>query len=264
VSETVRPQRLRRIGTGGAAIAAVMFAAPVQALPARLVYLRDAAPEIAQDMRYATPDNFTGEAVPGYGAAECVLTRETAKALKQVQADLKKSGLSLKVYDCYRPKEAIRAFVDWAARPGERAGLRRYHPRVAREKLFELGYIAAVSGHSRADTVDLTLTRDPAPSAAAFDPGAAYGDCIEPPNVREPDNSVDMGTGFDCFDPKSNTASPEITPQQRRWRQTLLKAMAGRGFHNYDREWWHFTHGRGRGPVYAFSITPRENSPAVK
>lgn len=34
-------------------------------LPGNLVYLRDIDPSIAQDMRYATPDNFTGAALPG-------------------------------------------------------------------------------------------------------------------------------------------------------------------------------------------------------
>jgi D-alanyl-D-alanine dipeptidase len=254
-------QRLwRGVELGGAAIiGAAMSPAPLYALPAPLVYLRDVEPGVIQDMRYATPDNFTGAIVPGYGAPECILTREAAKALQQVQADVKGSGLSLKVYDCYRPREAIQAFVDWAARPEGSKDLRRFHPRIARDKLFELGYIAAVSGHSRADTVDLTLVPDPAPPTEAFDPAAAYGDCTEPLGKREPDNSVDMGTGFDCFDPKSNTASPELTAQQRKWRRMLLRAMTRRGFRNYDREWWHFTYGAGLGPSYSFSITPRQD-----
>lgn len=234
--------RQRGIKLAGAIIAgAALWMAQLTAaqspsgLPAPLVYLRDVAPAVVQDMRYATADNFTGAVVPGYGAAECILTRETAEALSRVQADLKDTGLSLKVYDCYRPRAAIQAFVDWAALPPGQADVPRFHPRIPREKLFELGYIAAVSGHSRADTVDLTLV--PAGGPADF--------------------SVDMGTDFDFFDPKSNTASPEITAQQRQWRQTLLRAMSRRGFRNYDREWWHFTHGAGQGPSYSLPITPR-------
>ena len=57
-------------------------------LPPGFVYLRDVDSSIAQDMRYATADNFTGRPLPGYGAAECVLRREAAEALKRVQADL--------------------------------------------------------------------------------------------------------------------------------------------------------------------------------
>ena len=37
-------------------------AAARDALPDDFVYLRDVAPTIAQDMRYAAPDNFTGKA----------------------------------------------------------------------------------------------------------------------------------------------------------------------------------------------------------
>src|ERR1041384_8149194 len=72
-------------------------------LPPGFVYLRDIAPDIAQDMRYASSDNFTGHPLPGYGAAECVLRRETAEALRRVEADLAADSLGLKVYDCYRP-----------------------------------------------------------------------------------------------------------------------------------------------------------------
>lgn len=254
-------RRLRReLRSGAAAIlATTVFPTPCLALPAALVYLRDVDPGIAQDMRYATTNNFTGAVVPGYGAAECILTRDAAKALQQVQADLKGAGASLKVYDCYRPKAAIQAFVDWAARPKGEGDVPRYHPRVPREKLFELGYIAAASGHSRADTVDLTIIPDPAPPTEAAAPGRAYGPCTGAAGAREPDNSVDMGTGFDCFDPKSNTASGEITAAQRKWRKTLVDAMTRRGFRNFDQEWWHFTFGAGRGTAYSFPITPRSN-----
>ena len=85
--------------------------------PKGFVYLRDIDPSIQQDMRYAGPNNFTREPVPGYDAPECLLVREAAEALKAVQADLKPMGLSLKVYDCYRPTMAVAAFVDWSKEP---------------------------------------------------------------------------------------------------------------------------------------------------
>src|SRR5665811_747531 len=59
-----------------------------EAMPKDFVHLRDVAPTIQQDMRYAGPDNFTGKPVPGYGAPECVLVRQAAEALKTVQACL--------------------------------------------------------------------------------------------------------------------------------------------------------------------------------
>ncbi len=53
-------------------------AALVGGLPPGFVYLRDVAPGIVQDMRYAGANNFTGDPLPGYDAAECVLKREAA------------------------------------------------------------------------------------------------------------------------------------------------------------------------------------------
>ena len=69
----------------------------------------------------ATPeaDNFTGKPVDGYEAPECVLVRQAAEALKKVQADLRGKGLTLKVYDCYRPARAVAAFVAWSKLPDD-------------------------------------------------------------------------------------------------------------------------------------------------
>ena len=89
-------------GRAGIVIAAaIVLAAMVQgaaaqgALPAGFVYLRAVDQTIAQDIRYAGSDNFVGRPLPGYEAAECVLRRDVAAALKRVQAVLAASGLSL-------------------------------------------------------------------------------------------------------------------------------------------------------------------------
>lgn len=207
-----------------------------------LVYLRDIDGSILQDMRYAGPNNFTGRRVPGYGAAECMLLRDVADALSRVQQSLAGRNLSLRVYDCYRPRRAVRAFEAWAKDPGGDPLLKRFHPNLEKNQLFDLGYIASISGHSRGDTVDLTLVSLPARKTAAFKADAPYGSCAGPAEVRAPDAGVDMGTGFDCFDPLSHTKAAEISPEQRRWRQLLVDAMARQGFRNYHKEWWHFTY----------------------
>lgn len=92
---------------------------PKTAMPDSFVYLRDVDPTIQQDMRYAGSANFTGRPVPGYDAPECILVREAAEALMAAQADLKPRGYALKVYDCYRPAQAVAAFVDWSAEPDD-------------------------------------------------------------------------------------------------------------------------------------------------
>ncbi len=255
----------------------VLSAAPVAArtdLPSGFVYLRDVAPTIAQDMRYATPDNFTGRPVPGYQAGECVLRREAAQALARVAADLatahdpekwepvfgqdhaptKNVQLGLKVYDCYRPARAARAFWRWSqdARAG---GAKRFYPHVPKRELFARGYIAAHSRHSEGIAVDLTLVALPAARAPAYDARKTYGACTAPAGERAPDTSLDMGTGFDCLDPKSATRSAAVTPEQHRLRLTLRSVMERHGFRNYFREWWHYEYRNAPRRTYDFPIT---------
>lgn len=92
---------------------------------------------IRLDIRYATTNNFTHQKV--YDAARCVLREGTARKLDDVQQDLERMGLGLKVFDCYRPLEVQRKF--WAILPDER-------------------YVADPSKgsrHNRGAAVDLTL-----------------------------------------------------------------------------------------------------------
>jgi D-alanyl-D-alanine dipeptidase len=231
-----------------------------QNLPKDFVYLRDVAPTIAQDMRYATYDNFTGRPLPGYQAPECVLRRTVAAALARVQADLARDHLSLKVYDCYRPARAVRAFWRWAhdgKQDGARGGEKRFYLRVPKSELFARGYIAERSRHSAGVAVDLTLIALPARKAKPFDRSAHYGPCTAPAGERAPDNTLDMGTGFDCLDVKSYTRSAAVTPEQRARRLRLKAAMTAHGFRNYFREWWHYEFSGSPRRVYDFPIPPR-------
>ena len=244
-----------------ALLALILLATAAQArdmLPPGFVYLRDVDPSIAQDMRYATANNFTGRPLPGYNAAECVLRREAAAALRNVQADLAKENLGLKVYDCYRPTRAVRAMAEWAHDGNDSELTRRFYPSLHKRNLFALGYIAAQSRHSTGTTVDLTLIRLPAAPAQRFDPETRYGPCTGPAARRAPDTGIDMGTAFDCFDVKSYLASSAIAPEQRRWRNALNTTMRRHGFANYFREWWHYSYGGAAEPrAYDFAIGPR-------
>jgi D-alanyl-D-alanine dipeptidase len=232
-------------------------AAARDALPQGLVYLRDIDASIVQDMRYAGADNFVGRPLPGYGAPECVLRREVAQVLARVQADLARQQLSLKVYDCYRPQRAVAAMARWADDGAAVDAGKRFYPALEKRTLFASGYIAAQSAHSTGTAVDLTLVKLPAAPAAPFDPAARYGACTGPAAQRAPDTSLDMGTGFDCFDVRSHTANGAIGPEQKRARATLLAVMRQHGFKNYFREWWHFTYAVPDARSYDFAIGPR-------
>jgi D-alanyl-D-alanine dipeptidase len=230
---------------------------PQNTLPKGFVYLRDVEPSIAQEMRYATPDNFTGRRVPGYDAPECVLRRDVAAALKRVQAALLPQHLSLKTYDCYRPVRAVHAFWRWSQDPS-RTGEQRFYPNVPKAQLFARGFIASHSRHSTGTAVDLTLIDLPPRKVAPFASSAHYRPCTAPLAERAPDNSLDMGTGFDCLDLKSYTLSRAVTPAQHRARLTLKAAMTRAGFRNYFREWWHYEYGTPRA-AYDVPITARGN-----
>jgi D-alanyl-D-alanine dipeptidase len=234
-------------------VVAVVLSAPSRAADG-LVYLRDVDPSIAQDIRYATKNNFTGFKVPGYLAGECMLLKHVAEVLKKAQTTLKERGLSLKVYDCYRPQKAVDAFVAWAN--GPEPGVKRFFPRVPKGELLKKGYIEPVSHHSRGIAVDVTLTVDGA-VAKPFDPLANYGGCISPAAMRAPDSSLDLGTGFDCFDEIAAYDSRGITPPQKKLRGALYEVMAKHGFRNYPGEWWHFALGGSeKAPVLNVDVTP--------
>jgi zinc D-Ala-D-Ala dipeptidase len=229
-------------------------------MPADFVYLRDIDPGILQDVRYAGANNFTGRPVPGYATAECVLLRPVAQALAQVQADVAGRSLSLKVYDCYRPQRAVKAFVQWANDGKDSGATKRFYPNLKKSELLAARYIAAASGHSRGIAVDVTLVQLPVTPQPPFDPKRSYGACTARAEDRAPDNSIDMGTGFDCFDPRSHTAGADISAEQQRWRGILVAAMEQHRFKNYAGEWWHFTYqmrGSASLPAYDFPILPR-------
>jgi zinc D-Ala-D-Ala dipeptidase len=227
------------------------------ALPGGFVYLRDIDPTIIQDIRYATSNNFVGKPLAGYEAGECVVKREVGLRLKAVQQELAKQKLSLKMFDCYRPARASMDMVRWSRDGKETVRQRRYNPSLAKADLFRLGYIAAYSGHSTGAALDLTLVDLTADNSGTFDPKKNYADCTAPVEARPPEGSIDMGTGYDCADVKANTRSSAITAEQRKWRNTLVAAMAKQGFSNYFREWWHFSLPGAGGQAYDFPIKRR-------
>ncbi|GGI88424.1 M15 family metallopeptidase [Legionella impletisoli] len=191
------------------------------ALPANFVYLSDVAPDIIQDMRYATSNNFTGRPVPGYAASRCILTRPAALKLKEAQARLKAQGYGLKVFDCYRPQRAVNAFLRWSKNPNDTHTKQAYYPHEDKNHLFQKGYIAEYSGHSRGSTVDLTI--------------------IKLEKSLDTTSDLDMGTSFDYFDRSAHVFYKHLTPLQKKNRLLLRQVMISQGFKPYGKEWWHFT-----------------------
>lgn len=180
------------------------------------VYLDQVLKSARYDVRYAGSDNFVGEPIDGYLAPRIILTAQAAKALTDVERELALSGLTLKIFDGYRPQRAVEAFKRWAADPQDTRQKARYYPDQDKRTLFHDGYIAQHSGHSRGSTVDLTLV------------DAKTGE------------ELDMGSRFDFFGPISRHGTALISVQQTRNRETLRQAMLRHGFEPYAAEWWHY------------------------
>jgi D-alanyl-D-alanine dipeptidase len=221
---------------------------PASKLPPGFVDLAEVAPDVVVDMRYAGADNFVGRPIRGYGAARCLLTKEAARALAGVQRELAPFGVGLKVYDCYRPQRAVDDFVAWSRAPGA-ATDPRHHPAVPKSELFQRGYIAERSGHSRGSTVDLTLV-----PAVPQRPTHPPLDCRTVEGAQAPDASLNMGTTFDCFDERAHLADTGVSSEARRNRLLLKMAMEKHGFAPYAQEWWHFTLAKEPFPKTAFDF----------
>lgn len=180
----------------------VRAAGPATPEAAGLVDVTTVAPDIRLDIRYATPDNFAHTAV--YPAPRCFLRADVAARLARVQAELKKQGLGLKVYDCYRPFSIQKKFwdlvpnEDWVARPVEKNG-------------------KPVSGskHNRGAAVDLTL-------------------------VDAAGHELPMPSGFDDFTEKARRDYAGGDPDARANARRLEAAMRKEGFEPLPTEWWHF------------------------
>ena len=195
----------------------VTIAKDGSSMPEQFVVVNDEIPSLIFDIRYYSNDNFLGTKVRGYESAKCILTRPASEALKKAQRDISEAGYTLKIFDCYRPQQAVDHFVEWVRDAGDQKMKAEYYPNEDKSQLIERGYIADKSGHSRGSTLDLTL--------------------VESSSSAE----LDMGTPFDYFDALSNTDDPRISEQQRRNRLLLKSAMENHGFVNYDKEWWHYT-----------------------
>jgi len=115
----------------------------------------------------------------------------------------------------------------------------KFNPVVPRSELLARGYIAARSGHSRGSTVDITLVKLPAQLQPRWD--GRFRSCIAPYRRRFADTSVNMGTSYDCMDPRAATFHPAIKGVRRSNRLRLKRALERVGFAYYSKEWWHFT-----------------------
>ena len=181
------------------------------------VLLADFVPQIVQEIRYYSTYNFIGDRIDGYEEPCALLTKEAARALKSVAAEVLVQGYRLKVFDAYRPACAVKHFVLWGIEDQDVRMKPYFYPDLEKQELFIKGYIAKQSSHSRGSTVDLTL--------------------LDMKSGKE----LDMGSPFDFFGPVSHPDYKGITDEQYENRMILQNVMTRNGFKTIDCEWWHFT-----------------------
>ena len=181
------------------------------------VSVSDVIPDALLDVRYYTTYNFVGERIDGYEQPVVLMTKEAAAALALVNRDMRAQGLRLVVYDAYRPQRAVDHFVRWAEDVSDTRMKAIFYPEVDKAALFERGFIAKRSGHSRGSTVDLTLLDEKSGML------------------------LDMGGPFDFFGELSHPDFAGVTTEQHANRMLLRDAMVTHGFRTLSTEWWHFT-----------------------
>jgi len=181
------------------------------------VVLADFIPQIVQEIRYHSSFNFIGDRIDGYEEPCALLTREAARALQEVSNEMIVQGYRLKIFDAYRPMRAVKHFLLWALEDQDIRMKPFFYPDIQKQELFDRGYIARRSSHSRGSTVDLTL--------------------LDMRTGKE----VDMGSPFDLFSEKSHPDYRGITDEQYQNRMMLQNVMVRNGFSTLDCEWWHFT-----------------------
>ena len=184
--------------------------------PSGFVVLADYVPGIIQEIRYYSTYNFIGERIDGYEEPVALLTKEAARALKAASNEMNVFGYRLKIFDAYRPANAVRQFVLWGIEDTDVRMKPYFYPDLEKQELFSGGYIAKKSSHSRGSAVDLTL--------------------LDMKTGKE----LDMGGPFDFFSELSHPDYRGITDEQFENRMLLQNVMKRNGFLPIDCEWWHF------------------------
>ncbi|HUO38391.1 MAG TPA: M15 family metallopeptidase [Mycobacterium sp.] len=168
---------------------------------AGFVDVRSVVPNAIVDLRYATPNNFTG--IRLYPPdARCLVHESLAPGLAAAADVLRPQGETLVFWDGYRPHDVqVKMFEvvsnpAWVAKPGPYA-----------------------RSHETGRSVDVTIARV-----------QEHGFTL-----------LDMGTDLDDFSPRGMAfATDGVSTEAQANRARLRTAMSAGGFTPYAGEWWHF------------------------
>lgn len=183
----------------------------------KFVILKEEIPNIREDMRYSTYENFVGRPIAGYEENVGILTKEACEALKKANEEFNNMGYGIIVYDAYRPMRAVKQFVEWTKDKNDIKMKEKHYPNVKKSEMLNSGYLSSKSGHARGSTIDLSLY-----------------------NLITLDE-LDMGGIFDYFGDISHYNYAGLTEDQKKNRKILRDIMTKYGFKPISTEWWHFS-----------------------
>lgn len=170
-----------------------------QATAAGLIDVRSVVPDARIDLRYASTNNFVG--VQLYPTdARCLVHESLGQGLAVAAEQLRKQGLRLVFWDCYRPHDVqVRMFEavpnpNWVARPTDFA-----------------------RSHESGRSVDVTVA------------DGHYGWLL--------DMGTDFD---DFSPRSLAYATDGVSAEQQANRARLREAMSAGGLTVYSGEWWHF------------------------
>lgn len=167
-----------------------------------LVKLAEIDDDFIIDLRYATPNNFTGRQI--YTSGECWMDRHTAQILIKAKNIFKEAGYRVKIWDAYRPISAQEKFWeimpnnDFVARPPDMSKLKKFRPT-----------------HMNGLCVDVTLT-----------------------DLQGKD--IEMPCPFDEMSERASLSCKTTSEVGRKNGEYLKRVMESVGFQAYENEWWHF------------------------
>lgn len=190
--------------------------------PAGMVAIKTVVPNIVEDLKYATSQNFIGKAL--YKNGTCYLTQEMANKLKAAQEDLntRNKGYKIKAWDCYRSKEVQAEMVK------------------LRPDLVTRGLLAPASDkaqHPKGQAIDATIVDDKGNELemqTGFD-GYFDGSVANNAKYNNQDNYF-WKNKTDNYSLPSRSTTPTATKNRELLRSVMEKA----GIKRVSTEWWHF------------------------
>lgn len=180
-----------------------------------------------------TPDEKKEFQIPGYDGKRCIIEVEMAKRLSLIQKKLIPKGLSLRVYDAYRPQKAVNFFTQWAQLPDTPIVKESHYPRVTKKDFHALSYLSETSSHTLGTAVDVTIIGKNK-NFHRTEKNEGFLGLWDP-------QSLNMGNvGYLAFDEQSWHSFKDLTQEQKENRKLLYNLMIDHEFDYLPQEFWHY------------------------